>query len=264
MAHQPGVGPRRFGSPFFMALGASMVAIGILVGRSIAYQQSLGGLGGIFGAASWGAALIGGSALVVVAALIVTWRRRGNVRRTAGSSLLLGALLAAGTIGGSATAATTGGVYVRPIELDALGRTNAEVTGQGVLFAPTADGDAECRSVPDGTNAAIVIALDVGELGSGTLRSWISLPTGDGDAEGIELIIDGADLAEGSGQPNWHGTATFKGLGADGTTGTVVFESLPLQLDGGKEPGAGPAPVDWPVALSGRISWTCGPWGPQE
>jgi hypothetical protein len=144
-----------------------------------------------------------------------------------------------------------------PVVLDATGSTTATITAKATTFVPKDGGQARCQSGPDSRAVAVVTALELGELGSGTLRTELFL-TGDT----TEVFIDGGDLPEGSFLPFWTGTVTFARTDADGMSGTASFRALALEVDAGSKPGTSPLPgLDhWPATLSGTISWTCGAW----
>jgi hypothetical protein len=229
------------------------LGVGVAVGRSIAYTASLGGLEGIGGAITSG--LFGIVIAVLLVVGVVAIRVRGP--STPIVSLLLAAGLAGvGAVGGWATAGATGGTYVAPVEHSARGSTRAELSDTLVPFVPRDAGEATCRSIPDGEAVAGITALDLGELGSGTLRAEFGPGTSVGDSVAIQLLIDGADVAEGSGQPFWTGTAQVVERAALGATGQLRFDRVPAENDA----KTSAAQTGWDGPLTGSISWSCEPW----
>jgi hypothetical protein len=125
-------------------------------------------------------------------------------------------------------------------------------------------GRAECRSVPDSSSAAEITALDLGELGSGTLRAMLGLSAGPSATVAVEFFIDGADLPEGSAQLSWTGSAQASSMSAGGTSGKLTFSNLALSDPAAKpDPAASAASAvatGWPASISGSLTWSCQPW----
>jgi hypothetical protein len=230
------------------------LGLGVAVGRSIAYTASLGGLEGI------GGAITGGLFGIVIAVLLVVGvvaiRVRGGLSTPIVSLLLAAGLAGVGAVGGWATAGATGGTYVAPVEHSAKGSTQAELSDTLVPFVPRDAGEADCRSIPDGEAVAGITALDLGELGSGTLRAEFGPGTSVWDSVAIQLLIDGADVADGSGQPFWTGNAQVVERGALGATGQLRFDRVPAENNA----KTSAAQTGWDAPLTGSIRWTCQPW----
>ena len=142
---------------------AAVVVLGVggFLGFQVAYQSSLGGLGGALGAAFLGMAT---GALALVALLVGV----GNALRPAGRGRVASnyAFAAAGLL---LAGAAVGYVVVRvfdlgyhaPVVLQARGE--ASVTLDGVAgFEPRDAGRADCQSVADGTDVERVVALSLG------------------------------------------------------------------------------------------------------
>lgn len=151
-----------------------------------------------------------------------------------------------------------------PLVLDATGSTHIEMPRGALPFVARDGGRAACRSGPDSLKVADVTALELGELGSGTLRAMLGLPLETSDKASAELFIDGGDLPEGSYQPFWTGPVRITESHDDGASGTMTFHNLTLEPDpGAMKSGSTGAPADaggWPATLSGTLSWTCQPW----
>ena len=209
------------------------IVVGLVAGWAIAYLLSVGGTGGILGAYGL---ILGLLLLILVVGVIWETRtriRHGDVGQARRRSLKAGGLLVAGAIAGAA-----GGAALLP-------------------FSGRESGAAECHSVADSRIVAYVEALELGELGSGTLRSTIFVDTIDAGRLNLQLFVDLADLPEGTLEPIWAGSASVVELNADRTAGRVTFEHAVRTL---QEPGASAPPSDWPAELSGTISWGCDPW----
>jgi hypothetical protein len=136
-----------------------------------------------------------------------------------------------------------------------------------VPFVARVAGVAMCDSVPDGQAVSSITALDLGDLGSGTLRAHLSLAPEGSDSDGatVEFWIDGGDLAEGSVQPSWNGPVRITEIGPDGATGTLTFTNLEATsndpaLKGPESPAAPSGAGQWPSTISGVVGWTCEAW----
>ena len=149
-----------------------------------------------------------------------------------------------------------------PVVLEAMGATRGVVIRATMPFVAKDGGPARCQSAPDSQAVARVTALELGELGSGTLRATLGLAVQASAAASVELFIDGGDLPEGSFQPFWTGLFNVTASHGDGTSGTVTFSGLKLEADAGSKPGMSPLPGLglWPATLAGTLSWSCEPW----
>ena len=235
--------------PLLAALG-----LGVLFGRSAAYNRSLGELNAVF-AFVFLIVEVGGLVLLALAVATVAWLARGRRGSTAIRTLLLAAgALVLGAVGGVVSAPATGGEYRAPIVLHAGGLGTLTLDGTTPAFVGAGDSQVSCVSVPDGRTLESVLGLAFGELGSGTVRGTVS---GAGNAWSVELYIDGGDLPEGAEQPFWTGPAVVDRVDPDGVTGRVTFTHL--QPEGGKGPVAS-AVAGWPATLSGSLSWSCQAW----
>src|SRR3954453_5179782 len=199
-------------------------AIGLLVGREIAYERSAGGL--LAGAVVTGVAVVADAAIVLVGILGLVIRR-GRINRPLATTFGAAIVLPAGGVLGASTAALTGGIYRQPVVLTAP--ADAVLTlGDGddsFVFRP--HGQARCSSGDDTDVVASVTGLSLGELAGGTLRGSIDLPAAGSRRGEISLFIDGADLADGASQPTWSGPIAVDALAANGTSATARFEALP-------------------------------------
>jgi hypothetical protein len=259
--------PKRSRSPIGTTLSVAVAVgaciVGVLAGRAIAYQGSVGGFGAVDAAvlAMFVIVAVVGLALI---GLIATKFRHGHVSPAIGTLLAAAGLLAVGTLGGDATAASTGGLHHEPVVLTAPGQTRVELQAGAIPFVARDGGRADCSSGPDSQAVADITALDLGELGSGTLRATIGLPAQTADGATVELFIDGGDLAEGSMQPFWSGPVQVTDLGADGASGMLTFMDFELANPATKpDPGSSAtasAVPGWPATISGSLSWTCQPW----
>lgn len=151
-----------------------------------------------------------------------------------------------------------------PVVLEATGVTHVQMPPGPLPFVAKVGGAAQCRSRPDSRVVAAVTALELGELGTGTLRAMVALPGPEVAGASAELFIDGGDLPDGTYQPFWSGPVKVTTSHGDGATGTLTFNALPLEPDPGQmKAGESGPPADtggWPATLSGTLSWTCGPW----
>lgn len=239
-----------------MALGA------LLAGRWAAGQASLGGLSGIFATVELvfvGGAIVAG---LVIVGLAAAGFRHGHLSPAIATVFLAAALAVGGAIVGAVTARATAGVPRAPVILRADARLHLELAVPSLPFTSRDDGEAECRSGGDSTSVNELSGLDLGELGSGTLRVGLALGSDVGLASG-EFFIDGGDLPEGSPMVVWTGAVVATPTRSDRSAGRLTFTSLPLSRGDGK-PAADSAPpmpgAPWPSTLSGTLTWTCGPW----
>lgn len=252
------------GTTLSVLVVAGACVIGVLVGRAIAYQASVGGLGGALGVGFLSFLLIVTVVGLAAVGLVATKVRHGHISRAIGTILAAAGLLTAGAIGGHATAAAFGGLHHEPVVLEATGQTRFELQAGTMPFVTRDGGRAVCRSVPDGRNVADVTALELGELGSGTVRATLTLPVQASDVATAEFWIDGGDLPEGSIQPFWRGSVQITESGADNASGKLTFKGLDRSSGGALPKPASSDPTsgasDWPSTLSGALSWTCQPW----
>lgn len=261
--------PRRsraaVGATLSVLVVAGAAVVGVLVGRAAAFQSSAGGLGGAIGAGILISGLVVAVVCLVLIGLIATKIRHGHPSRAIGTTLAAAGFVAIGAFGGNATAAATGGVFHEPIVLTAPGQTRLALQAGAFPFVARDGGRADCRSVPDGQAVADVMALDLGELGSGTLRATLGLAAEPSNATRVELFIDGADLPEGSPQLSWSGPAQVGEISTGGASGTLTFSDLAGSDPAAKsQPGASASSSvlpGWPATISGSLSWTCQPWG---
>lgn len=241
-----------------------MAIAGLLLGRSIAYQRSLGGLEGALGAGML-LVLLAGIALVTLLvglALGLAVRRRGRPGRPGRASAFAVVALLLGSGVGGLTAPLLGGTYREPVVLDAPAQMLLRLDPAPASFVAHGQGQSACRSQPDERTAVNFAALDLGSLGPGTLRAGLDLAL-DGSEGTLELFLDGGSLPEGSEQVSWSGAVSASMLAPDHRQGRVVFHDLPLLRQTGKpaeSPGAFLPPQAWPTTLSGQLDWTCDPW----
>jgi hypothetical protein len=230
------------------------LGVGAFLGYQAGYESTLGGFSAIN--AAFIAFAIG--ALAAVAILVGL----GNLLRPHGRGLgasryafAAAGLIAAGGVGGYAAVPVFDLGYHRPVTLEARGE--ASITLDGVqAFEPRADGRADCRSVADGTDVQEVVALSLGELNGSVLRADILLPVEERPRGSISVFVEGSRLPEGSVPPTWDTEDVDVDAPADGATGSLTFEAVPLRVDSEMGPPAG----SWPATLSGEISWTCEAW----
>jgi hypothetical protein len=137
---------------------------------------------------------------------------------------------------------------------ESVGTINAAITSATATFRPNTDAPATCGSVADGDALGGVTALDVGELGSGTLRAFVSIESETGVT--LQLFIDAADVEDGVA-PAWEGIGIVSARSPDGLMATVTFEDLRLATDS-KDPTPSSG---WAGGLSGSLRWACEPFG---
>jgi hypothetical protein len=226
---------------------------GIAVGRGYAWSQSVGGLNAAAGGVVFGLAAIAVLVFGLAAAAVerVIGAPRGSGGRATRAAIVA---LIVGIVAGYATAAATGGTFVEPIVRESAGTMNAAITSPTATFRPKSASPATCGSIADGDAVESVTALDLGELGDGTLRAFVVI-----EAEtrvGLELFIDGADVEDGF-PPSWIGAGAVTTRSPDGLAATIAFEDLRVVTDP-KLPTPAPA---WAGALSGSLRWACEPFG---
>jgi hypothetical protein len=224
-----------------------VATVGAFLGYEVAYQASVGGLGGALGAAFIAYAIGGLVLIAVLVGVANSLRREGRGRVASRYSFATAGLLLAGAGSGFVAVPVLDIGYHEPVTLEARGE--ATVTLADVPeFVPRPAGRADCHSVPDGTDVAEVVALSLGELNGNVLRADIYGGT-------ISLFVDAAHLPEGSVPPMWT-TAAEATTSSGATTGTVRFDDAPLRVD----PELGRPVGTWPETLSGEVEWSCGPW----
>ena len=233
----------------------AVFVLGVYLGRSIAYELSIGG------ESILGASVLAGLALVGAAAASIVWpvvaRLSGrSVGRALASVGLSTAALAVGAVAGTGTAGLTGATYHPPITLEAPATIQSDLFGPGLAVA-LADGTAgRCTSEPDSRRIASVTALDLGAFGSGRLRGFLVF-AGDGSVDGWALI-DGTDVDPEVLPIRWAGALHVMSISADRSSGDVFFPDVPLAVDA-KLPDATIGP-EWPRTIAGDISWQCQPF----
>ena len=226
--------------------------LGLWSGHEIAYES------GVPGSELGGASLVlGVGAVVVVLGLVGIGALIARSSRIAAWAFTGAGLLAVGTFGGAQMTGPLGLGYHEPLVLHAAGEATAELEGVASYVAAQA-GNASCDSIGDSSDVGLVTALNLGELGTGTLRAILSVNPGAAAAD-LQLFIDGADLPEGATQPFWDGTVVLHGLAAGGASGSADFRNLPSAGgDIGKgTPGPAPSSGGWPAILSGTLHWQC-------
>ena len=249
--------------PWFFAIGGPALVIGVLCGRAIAYSASQGGLS-VLGAGIL-VVLVGAVVVVLcVIAVVATTIRRGHVSGAIVNVFAAAGLLAAGTLGGSATAAATGGLYHATVVLEAPGETIFRLDSATLPFASRGSGEATCQSDPDGRTVVGILALQLGELGPGTLRANISLPVAASEPATAEFFVDAGDLPEGSVPPSWNGRILVSGVSTDHASGRLAFDALPRasmdKLPDDQSSAAVAVGKIWPPTISGEMTWSCQAW----
>jgi hypothetical protein len=223
---------------------------GVAAGYVIGYNLSVGGLGATF---TSGLTAFGVAGLVVVLVLVGIAALLTKRSGLSAQAFRVATSLTAATIVTVLAVPALGLGYTAPVSRQAAGTGAAVLDAAG--FAPTDDGEVTCQSMDDSTDVATITFYSFGELNGGTVRSMVYLAGPEPGTGQIELIIDGADLPEGSGQPTWSGDAHLS-LDEGGRSGSASFSGLPLRLD---PPDAAPT-EGWPATLTGDIHWRCDPW----
>ena len=137
-----------------------------------------------------------------------------------------------------------------PAVLEAPGTMSLSLEG---LAGYTARGEvlAECLSEPDGEGISLVTAPGVGAIDGIDVRVVTS---------GIELEPASVTLSPqptaGSKLRSWSGPVEFVERTVGGRGGRITFVGAALEAGAPGEP----APEDWPTALSGTVTWSCGDW----
>ncbi|HEX5823585.1 MAG TPA: hypothetical protein VFY18_03905 [Candidatus Limnocylindrales bacterium] len=249
--------------PWFVVVAGAALVIGVLSGRSVAYAFSQGGLS-VLGAGvvivllGMGVIGLGGMGLVALRL------RHGHLSQAIATVLAAAGLLAGGAIGGGATAAATGGVYRDAVILQASGETVLRLDPGDLSFVATKGGTADCQSDPDGRTVVAIAALDLGELGPGTLRASLYLPVASSEPVTAEFFIDAGDLPEDSIQPSWSGPVLLSGVSADHASGRLAFDGLPRLIPDKMPEAQSSAAIAvgkaWPSSISGELTWSCRPW----
>ena len=257
----PGVSPPpRFlarspiGRGIALIIAVSALAIGALLGNDVAKYLETGGFA-MLGAYIWIVTIVVGIVGLTAPAVVAWLVRRRRMSPAIATLLVAGVLLGTGAIGGAGAFGLARDER-EPVEFQAPGRVRVEIRGASPPFTARIDAAAECSSVADDRSVGSVSALDVGELGSGTVRASISLVSSADQVPSIDLFVDGGDLPEGSEQPFWSGPLLVIQAAAD--TGRASFEGVDRVAEPDPPPSTGTDP--WPDSLSGTITWTCDPW----
>lgn len=240
------------GRTITVVVEAGACIFGVFVGREIAHQGSLGGFGGSMNALFLGFLLILSAGAVGLVGLIALAFRLGHASQAVSTIFVSAGLILLGAVGGGGTAGFTGGIYHEPAVLHTEGETQIELRPNALMFVAQDHGRARCESVPDGRDVAVVTGLELGELGSGTLRATLPLKAETRVGARAEFFIDGGDLAEGVNQPFWGGPVQITELGGGGLSGRLTFENL--------ERVDTHLPDAWPATISGTVRWACEPW----
>ena len=227
---------------------------GVAVGRGYAWSQSVGGMTAAFSGIVFALAAVAVLVFGVATAIAerVVRAPRGSGGRATWAAI---AGLIIGIVAGNGTAAATGGTYVEPTVLvrESTGTMTAAVTSPTATFRPRSDAPVTCASVADADAVQGVTALDLGELGDGTLRAFVVIESE--TRVGLELFIDAADVADGM-PPTWTGRGSIVAKSPEGLAATIAFEDLPL-VEVARVPLPAPA---WVGALSGSLEWACDPF----
>jgi hypothetical protein len=226
------------------------LGVGLAIGFDMGYRMSLPGYG--FGAP--GGILEGGAPVIVlgVTGLVALLMRRGRVARFA---IMSAVLVPIGMFGGISLTDPLGVGYRAPLVLQSSGPATlqlASVSG----FTANRGATTTCSSIGDSTVTDKVTGLDLGELGSGTLRGSLTLQPGLTTGH-MELFIDGADIRDGGVQPFWEADAALADLGADALSGTATFGDLAYTDPSVQKGGPTPSGSSWPATLSGTLHWDC-------
>ena len=243
------------GVPAVMAFG-----VGAGLGFFIAYQQSLGGFN-VIGAALLGMIL---GALIAVAVVVGTIgallpNRRG--RKVVAPAFGAACLLAVGGLGGYAVVPIADLGFHEPVVLMARGEASVTLHRPSEGFAASAGSPADCWSGSDQNEVHDVVASNLGELGSGTLRVdfYAAGALTTGEDLGVSFWIDGADLPEGATQPFWRGSGTVVRAASAARSGMASF-TADLAVDPANDPDVEPISDEWPAGLAGEVRWTCDEW----
>jgi hypothetical protein len=236
-------------------LGVIPVGVGAFLGYQAAYLSSTGGFGGGMAAAFVAYAIVGLVLILLLVGAANVLRPAGRGRAASQFAFAGAGLLVAGAAGGAAAVAIFDLEYRPPVVLGARGE--ATITLEGVQgFEPRAAGRADCWSVADRTDVQEVVALSLGELNGSVLRADIFLPVEGNPRGSVSVFVEASRLPEGSVPPVWDTEDLDVDALADGATGSLTFDAVPLRVASEIGPPAG----SWPATLSGQISWTCEAW----
>ena len=248
--------PSRFRGTRWLWLAAVVVlGAGAFLGYQVAYQSSLGGLGGALGAAFLAMAIGGLVVLVGLVGVGNALRPEGRGRVASRFSFAAAVLLVAGAVGGYFAVPVFGLGYHPPVVLQARGEASATLEG-AAAFEPREAGRADCQSVADGIDVEHIVALSLGTLNGSVLRAEITLPIAGISGSYLSLFVDAAHLPEGSMQPMWSSLEAQVDAATGGTSGSITFEDAPIREDPELDLPVG----SWPPTLSGEIRWTCHDW----
>jgi len=226
------------------------LGLGLAIGFDTGYRTSVPG--NEFGAVG---GVIEGGALVIVLGtigLVALVLRSGRLARLAFLSAIF---VPVGIFGGFSLAGPLGLAYRAPLVLQSAGPATFALDAVAG-FTANRSATTTCSSIGDSTATETVTGLDLGKLGSGTLRGSLTLSPSPATGH-MELFIDGGDIADGGVQPFWEGDASLADLGTGGLSGTATFRDL-IYADPGVQKG-GPASSggNWPATLSGTLHWDC-------
>jgi len=144
--------------------------------------------------------------------------------------------------------------YHEPVTLKA--RATMTLALEGIAgYSARGDGLAECMSEPDGEDVSWVAAIAIGTIDGVDVRAVVS----NVDFEASFVTVSVQPTA-GSKFQSWSGPVEF----ADRTLGDRNARITFVEAVREASEAGGPAQRDWPAALSGTLTWSCGDWiGPE-
>ncbi len=245
--------------PAIVIPALALVAIGGFGGYYVAYQTSVGGLGGAIGG---GIGIVGiglATLLAVLAGAVTGWLGTSAGRRLA-SAAASAALVLAGAFSGATATGALGLGYHEPVVLHSTGTATLTVPGTGELD-PAPAATADCTSVPDGPAVEGVSVVHAGSIQGARVLVSLGLSGPKGN-ESITIDIGGEAMPDGQIAPVWGGSATIAQWSDDGRSGTATFRNLGISNPADKGlPGESPLGISgsWPATLTGSLDWECAP-----
>jgi hypothetical protein len=168
-----------------------------------------------------------------------------------------GAALGLGLVLGLVLTPVLGLTYPPVTYLSAVGTSNLQLVSSAD-FQPDPTAATQCRSLGDATAAGQVVVETAGIFRGEHVIATLARSV-DGTLTAITIELDGtSDIPVA-----WTGNATVVTGDADGRSGRATFDGLVgtnIAVRGLPAGQASGSLGDWPMRISGTLTWSCGSW----